>query len=139
MSASYQVYKDHNLLYVRYAGHHATRQTNDLLPYYRLDPDVRPGLRCVIDCTRLINAKVDIEERRKQMAALRALLKHPADDWQLTYYCPNSVSQSLTSLQQKMWREFDGVDFKMATTFEELASILRHPDDFLRAMLGPDD
>lgn len=135
MPASYQVYQDQQLLYVRYEGHHHTRQTDDLLPYYQLDPMVMTGMRCMIDCENLTSAKIDIDLRRQQMDRLCALLKDSAKDWPIVYYCPNKVSQSLTAMTAKMWAEYEGVTFQMAKTREELAEILNEPLDFVDMIL----
>ncbi|MCG7492244.1 hypothetical protein [Thalassobius sp. Cn5-15] len=136
MAASYHVYNDQNLLYVRYDGHHSTRQLNDLVPYYSLDPYVHSGLRIVVDCARLNSAKVDLKERRKQMVVLYDLLKYPGEALNVTYFCPNAVGQDLSKVQEALWDEFEDVQLMVAKTVDDLAEVLREPTDFLYAMLG---
>lgn len=135
MSATYHVYSDLNLLYVRYAGHFTTRQTEDLLPYYELDPEVVPGLRCLVDCQRLTSAKVDFQMRRVQMERVLTSLKRPDTDFIVAYYCPTSVSQSLSTMQHRMWEGHQGVVFHTVDTVARLSRALKLPVQILNDIL----
>ena len=136
MSVSYTILPDLGLHYVRYWGHHQTLQTDTLIEDYRRDRLVRPGLRSILDFSRILSAELDISKRRKQMELLYGMFKDPAVDWCITYYCPTDVSRSLTDMQQKMWEARSDVDFLLATRIEPIATKLGLPVKAISDLVG---
>lgn len=136
MSCSYKVIPEHKLLLVRYAGHHETWKTDQLIPFYENDPQVVPGLRCLIDCSQLESAKIDVEKRRTQMHKLLSVLKNPDADWEVIYFCPTTISQSLTDIHRKMWENTPGIDVLDARDLKTVADKLGQSVDRIESILA---
>lgn len=138
MGVGYRVFEALGVLYVRYEGLHNIRTTDQLYRLYGEDPDVRKGLICLQDCSKITKAQLDVEARRRQVARFRARLKDPERDWQVVYYCPTRLSRSLTEMQRMLWQGRDGVQFQMADSPVRLADILRQPLSTVEQMLVSD-
>lgn len=140
MSVSYTILPEHNLHYVRYAGHHHTADTDALIADYKRDPNIRPGLRTVLDFSRILSAELDVSRRRKQMEMLYQLFHHrTGGHWSVIYFCPNDVSLSLTSMQQKMWEAKPEVDFMLGKTPEDVANRLMLSPSVILALFNYQD
>ena len=127
MGAGYRVYGEEGVLYERYEGVHNNRTTERLYHEYLSDPTVTRGLICLQDWSKISSAQLDAVARRKQIDRLRALLKKPTEDWLVINYCPTKLSRSLTEMQRILWQGRDGVQFEMAGSPVELASLLGLP------------
>jgi len=138
MSVGYEVLEPLNVLYVRFEGTHTTRLADQLLPFYRQDKRIRPGLISLLDCSRVKDAKLDVNARLEQMEILAGVLKDPLRDWHIAYYCPSKLSRSLTDMQRMLWSKWDGVRFETIETKMALASYLGQPMSVVEEMLRSD-
>lgn len=136
MSVQYSVLLEHDMLYVRFEGHHETNHTNSLLRQYVKDVRIRPGLRAVLDFARISSAELDVAMRQKIMLRLLSIFKAPDRDWSVSYYCPTEVSRSFTAMQQRMWENQCGVDFMMARSPVALAQRLDMSINKMTQILG---
>tara|TARA_Y100001956_G_scaffold63822_1_gene64214 strand:+ start:59 stop:502 length:444 start_codon:yes stop_codon:yes gene_type:complete len=136
MSVGYKVFETLGVLYVRFEGTHTTRIIDQLLPLYRKDDAVRPGLISLLDCARVTDAKLDVDARLKQMEALCELLSDPQRDWHVAYYCPTKLSRSLTDMQRMLWSRWQGVRFETIESKMGLAGYLGQPLSVIEDMLN---
>jgi len=138
MGVGYKVFESLNVLYVRFDGTHTTRLADQLLPLYRQDEHVRPGLISLLDCAGVTDAKLDVNARLQQMEVLADMLKDPLRDWHVAYFCPTKLSRSLTDMQRMLWSRWQGVRFETLESKMGLAGYLGQPLSVIEDMLACD-
>lgn len=109
MPVSFQILSDHGLTYVRYEGVATLDESMDVFAQYAVHPDCRPGLKQLVDLSRITQIKFDFPKLMALQAQKADVFMSGPSETLIVYYAPNPQGRSIAQLVLKSWEPFDSV------------------------------
>ena len=119
MPVEFEVFPDHNLVYVRYQGAVVVEEVSTLLLRYRSHVDYSPHQRQLADLSRVTLVKLELPALLAlQQRVLQAQNLH-APTTTMVFYAPNALSQDIAANMQRFWAPFPSVRVAIAETAQD--------------------
>lgn len=104
MSVRYRIFPEHGLVFVVYEGFALFADTAEAFGHFMQNPDFRPGLKQLVDVSRVTGYEKDYQK----LLALQARKAEAFVDGPqslMVYYAPTQAGLELARLASRSWEE----------------------------------
>lgn len=109
MPVSFDILKNHSLVYVRYSGLAEISETFQAFGAYMQHPDFRPGQKQLVDLTHITDYERDFTAIMGAQAKKAEVFLMGATETLIVYLAPNPKSYEMARMICQSWEDVEGV------------------------------
>ena len=139
MPASYQIFYDLNLVFVRYVGAVTTEESVENFLAYLMSGQARPGRSIFIDFSECVSVLIDFEDMVAMVAEKLGLLDPYEATMVTAMYAPDEHVRAVCLEYQRLVSNSDKQMLGVFDTRKDALAFLKiEPSDFPAGLLGAD-
>ena len=135
MPLTVQIIPDHNLVYAKYDGPMRVDETEAALTEFAKHPLARPGLRHLVDLTRISEIDLDYAKFMEIQAKKTETMAGHGIETFMVYFANTPVGLHAANLGKNGWTPESGVVAIVLETEDHALTALGLPFDSIEAML----
>lgn len=136
MPISVDILSAHNLVYVRYTGVLLASESAEAFAKFAQNPEARPGLRHLVDLTRITDMDRDFAKFMELQAAKAETLAGHGVETFIVYLATTPVGRLAANIGKNGWTPGSGVVAVVMDSEEAALSALGIPFDSIAAALS---
>lgn len=135
MPGSYRIIPSRGLVYVRYDGHVALSEAEDIFEDFLRQPEAHPTMKQLVDLSRVTDWERDFARMMAMQAAKAEVFLGTADEFFMILYAPTRKAMEFGRLLTAPWAHVRGVLTSLQTDEAAALSILGQPEQAIADLL----